>query len=180
MDKKNNLIWIDLEMTGLNPNKNKIIEIATLITDKNLNILSTGPVIAIHQSEITLKYMDKWNIKIHTKSGLINRVKKSLYGERHAEMQTLNFLKKWSLFNTSPMCGNSIHYDRHFLYKYMPKLEKYFYYRHIDVSSIREVISFWKPNILKKFIKKNNHSALQDIKSSIKELLYYRKFFINK
>jgi len=180
MDKKNNLIWIDLEMTGLNPDKNKIIEIATIITDKNLKILSMGPVIAIYQSEKILKYMDKWNTETHTKSGLIKRVKKSRYDEQYAEIKTIDFLKKWTVFNTSPMCGNSIHQDRRFLYKYMPKLEKYFYYRHIDVSTIKELILFWKPNILKRYTKKNNHSALQDIKNSIKELLYYRKYFIKK
>jgi oligoribonuclease len=180
MDKKNNLIWIDLEMTGLNPSKNKIIEIATIITDKNLKILSIGPVIAIYQSEKTLKYMDKWNTATHTKSGLIKRVQKSQYDEQYAESKTINFLKKWTVCNTSPMCGNSIHQDRRFLCEYMPQLEKYFYYRHIDVSTVKELMLFWKPNILKKYIKKNNHSASQDIKNSIKELLYYRKYFIKK
>lgn len=178
MDKKNNLIWLDLEMTGLDPNKNKIIEISTIITDKKLNILSIGPEIAIHQSPITLKNMDKWNIKTHTKNGLIKKVEKSLYNEKYAENKTINFLKKWTLYNTSPMCGNSIHQDRHFLSKYMPKLEKYFHYRNIDVSTLKEIILLWRPDIVKKYVKENNHSALQDVKSSIKELFYYRKYFL--
>lgn len=165
-------------MTGLNPKKNKIIEIATLVTNNDLKILSTGPVIAIYQSEKILKSMDIWNINIHTKSGLINRVKKSKYSEKSAELKTINFLKKWTTFNTSPMCGNSIHQDKYFLSKYMPYLKKYFHYRHIDVSTLKELIVRWKPHLASKYKKKNYHSALNDIKESIKELLYYRKNFI--
>ncbi|AAO27222.1 oligoribonuclease [Buchnera aphidicola str. Bp (Baizongia pistaciae)] len=149
-----NLIWIDLEMTGLNPNIHKIIEIATLITDKNLKILSYGPVIAIYQNNHQLSFMDPWNNKMHTKNGLITRIKNSLYTEHLAEIKTITFLKKWVPKNTSPMCGNSISTDRQFLFKYMPTLEKYFHYRQIDVSTIKELALRWKPKIYNKLKKK--------------------------
>lgn len=176
--KKSNLIWIDLEMTGLNPKKNKILEIATLVTNKNLQTIATGPEIVIHQSKKILNLMNTWNKITHTKNGLIKKVKNSLFNEKYAELKTINFLKKWTLFNTSPMCGNSIHQDRKFLIKYMPKLEKYFHYRQIDVSTLKELALRWKPNIIKKKYKNNNHKALNDIYNSISELKYYRKYFI--
>ncbi|HMI77067.1 MAG TPA: oligoribonuclease [Buchnera sp. (in: enterobacteria)] len=173
-----NLIWIDLEMTGLNPEKHKIIEIATLVTNKDLQTIATGPAITIYQSNKTLNLMNTWNKITHSKNGLINKVKKSLLNEQYAELHTINFLKKWTLPNTSPMCGNSIHQDRKFLKKYMPKLEKYFHYRHIDVSTLKELALRWKPSIVNTQYKNKCHNASNDIHHSIKELLYYRKHFI--
>lgn len=176
---KNNLIWIDLEMTGLNPKIHRIIEIATLITDINLNIISEGPVISIYQKKKYLLLMNKWNQEIHTKTGLIKRVKNSLYNEKKAELKTISFLKKWVPINSSPICGNSIAQDRRFLFQYMPILEKYFHYRHIDVSTIKELASRWNPSILKKIQKKNTHNALEDIRESVMELNVYRKNFMH-
>ncbi|WP_343192586.1 oligoribonuclease [Buchnera aphidicola (Taiwanaphis decaspermi)] len=177
MNKKN-LIWIDLEMTGINFNIDKIIEIATVITDKNLNILSKGPNLVIHQSYETLKLMNKWNQKIHSSTGLIEKIKKSKNNEKIAEIKTINFLKKWVPYNSSPMCGNTVSQDRFFLTKNMPNLEKYFHYRSIDVSSLKELAVRWKPDIFKKFFKKYKHSAMEDIMESIYELKFYRKHFI--
>ncbi|UDG79096.1 Oligoribonuclease [Candidatus Ecksteinia adelgidicola] len=173
-----NLIWIDLEMTGLNPIYNRIIEIATLITDKNLNILAEGPVIAIHQSNKQLKLMDKWNKLIHTSNGLIKRVQVSTENEHTAEIATLSFLQKWVPMGKSPICGNSIGQDRRFLFQYMPILETYFHYRSLDVSTLNELSLRWKPEILNNLKKKNTHQAMVDIYSSIDELAYYRKHFI--
>lgn len=178
MNSKNNLIWIDLEMTGLDPKKNRIIEIATIVTNSNLDILFEGPQIAIRQPEKQLLLMDKWNIKTHTRSGLISRVKSSKYNEAQAELTTINSLKKWVPSGTSPICGNNIAQDRRFLFNYMPKLEKYFHYRHLDVSTIKELVRRWDPNILSGFTKKNLHIAIEDIRESIFELKYYRKHFI--
>lgn len=175
---KNNLIWLDLEMTGLNPEIHRIIEISTLITDTNLNILSEGPVIAIHQKKSDILLMDEWNMKIHTKNGLINRVKSSQFNEYHAEIKTLNFFKKWIPRKLSPMCGNSIAQDRRFLFKYMPVLESYFHYRYIDVSTLKELVNRWNPSISKQFKKKNTHQALEDIRESIIELQFYKKHFL--
>lgn len=148
-----NLIWIDLEMTGLNPNIHRIIEMATLITDEKLNIIAKGPVIAIHQKKENMQLMNEWNKEIHMKTGLIQRVKESTYNESEAESETIFFLEKWAPIKSSPMCGNSIYQDRKFLNKYMPKLESYFHYRCIDVSTVKELISRWYPQI-KKFKKK--------------------------
>ncbi|MGP1945017.1 MAG: oligoribonuclease [Arsenophonus sp. ET-LJ4-MAG3] len=178
INNDNNLIWIDLEMTGLDPKKDRIIEIATIVTDSNLTILSEGPVIAIHQSD-KLLIMNEWNIKIHTKSGLIDRVKSSQYDEKKAELATISFLEKWLPIGVSPICGNGVAQDRRFLFKYMPELEKYFHYRYIDVSTLKELARRWKPNILSGFRKKNTHQALKDVYESIAELSYYRKYFIN-
>ncbi|QJC28591.1 oligoribonuclease [Enterobacteriaceae endosymbiont of Plateumaris consimilis] len=177
MIKNNNLIWIDLEMTGLNPNLNRIIEIAIIITDNNLNILIEGPIIAIHQLKQELDKMDSWNMNTHTKTGLINKVNKSIFNEKKAEKHILNFLKLWVYPQKSPMCGNSICQDRRFIYNYMPNLEKYFHYRNIDVSTIKELIKIWKKNTIIKFNKKNTHSAIQDIYQSLEELKFYRKNF---
>lgn len=173
----NNLIWLDLEMTGLNVQKDYILEIATLITDKNLKILAEGPEIAIFQNEKILKLMNAWNINVHTRSGLIDRVQNSKFTNQIAENKTLQFLKKWVEKNKSPICGNSVSYDRYFLLKYMPKLESYFHYRCIDVSSIKEIVKRWKPKILYNFKKNHTHKAIQDIYASIDELLYYKKYF---
>lgn len=173
---KNNLIWIDLEMTGLNVNIHCIIEIATLITDINLNILASGPVLSIYQNDAQLTLMDAWNVKTHTETGLVSRVKNSIINVQDAEKKTLIFLEKWVPPYTSPMCGNSIGFDRNFLKKYMPRLEKYFHYRNIDVSSLKELAMRWKPEIVFNFKKK--HNALEDIHASISELLHYKKYFL--
>jgi len=173
-----NLIWIDLEMTGLDPDNDLIIEIATIITDKDLNILAEGPVLAIHQQDKAMAAMDDWNQKHHGQSGLIERVKNSTITDAEAEQQTLGFLKQWVPNNKSPMCGNSICQDRRFLYRYMPKLEAYFHYRNLDVSTLKELATRWAPDLQKGFIKKTKHQALDDVIDSIDELKFYRENFI--
>ena len=172
------LIWIDLEMTGLEPDSDLIIEIATVVTDKDLNILAQGPVLAVHQSDAALSAMDDWNQKHHGQSGLIDRVKASTINEVEAEWSTIEFLKQWVPENTSPICGNSIGQDRRFLYRYMPKLEAYFHYRNIDVSTLKELASRWAPQVKNGFNKESTHQALDDIIESIEELRYYREHFI--
>ncbi len=172
------LIWIDLEMTGLNPDSDLIIEIATIVTDKDLNILAQGPVLAVHQSDATLAAMDEWNQHHHGQSGLIERVKASTIDTAEAERQTIEFLKQWVPENTSPICGNSIGQDRRFLYRYMPKLEAYFHYRNIDVSTVKELAARWAPEVKEGFKKESSHQALDDIIESIEELRYYREHFI--
>jgi len=173
-----NLIWIDLEMTGLNPDTDLIIEIATVVTDKDLNILAQGPVIAVNQTDDALAAMDDWNQKHHGQSGLIDRVKASTINDAEAERLTIEFLKDWVPENTSPICGNSIGQDRRFLYRYMPKLEAYFHYRNIDVSTLKELAARWAPQIKDGFKKESSHQALDDIIESIEELRYYREHFI--
>jgi oligoribonuclease len=171
----NNLIWIDLEMTGLEPEVDVVIEIATLVTDSELNILAQGPVIAIHQSDETLAKMDDWNQKHHGQSGLIDRVKASQFTEADAVAQTIKFLEQHVPKGASPMCGNSIGQDRRFLNKYMLELEEYFHYRNVDVSTIKELVKRWSPETMKGFTKQGTHQALQDIQESIAELQFYRK-----
>ncbi|QCI26964.1 oligoribonuclease [Buchnera aphidicola (Thelaxes californica)] len=177
MNQKN-LIWLDLEMTGLDPNINKIIEIATVITDHQLNILDIGPIMAIYQNHTILNKMDPWNITTHTQTGLIKKVKNSTINEYQAEKKTIEFLTKWVKPQCSPLCGNTINQDRNFLKKYMPKLESYFHYRNIDVSTLKELAKRWKLEITHNIKKKKTHSALSDIYDSIEELLFYKKFFI--
>ena len=172
------LIWIDLEMTGLNPDSDLIIEIATVVSDKDLNILAQGPVLAVHQSDKALAAMDDWNQKHHGGSGLIDRVKASTINDAEAERLTIEFLKLWVPENTSPICGNSIGQDRRFLVRYMPKLEAYFHYRNIDVSTLKELAARWAPEVKNGFNKESTHQALDDIIESIEELRYYREHFI--
>jgi oligoribonuclease len=172
------LIWIDLEMTGLNPDTDLIIEIATIVTDKNLNIVAQGPVLALHQSDEALAAMDEWNQTHHGQSGLIDRVKASTINNAEAERLTIEFLKHWVPENSSPICGNSIGQDRRFLYRYMPKLEAYFHYRSIDVSTLKELAVRWAPEVKDGFNKESTHQALDDIIESIEELRYYREHFI--
>ena len=179
MNKKTNLIWIDLEMTGLVPEKDIIIEIATVVTDAHLNVLAEGPSLAIHQDNKHLDSMDEWNTRQHTKSGLVQRVKESEISVNAAEKQTLDFVMKYVDPGTSPMCGNSICQDRRFLYNYMPKLEKFFHYRHIDVSTLKELAVRWKPDIVSTSFKQSKHLALSDIYDSINELKHYREYFID-
>ncbi len=172
----NNLIWIDLEMTGLDTDNDYIIEIATIVTDSELNILAEGPVIAVHQSEETLDAMDEWNTRQHNKSGLVKRVLESPYSATDAETMTLEFLGKFVPEKVSPMCGNSICQDRRFLHRLMPQMEQYFHYRNLDVSSIKEIVTRWysdKP----KFDKHSEHLAMQDIRDSIDELKFYREHY---
>ena len=178
-DKRNNLIWIDLEMTGLSPENDRIIEIATIVTDAQLNVLAEGPVLAVHQSDDLLDGMDEWNTEHHNNSGLVARVKESRISEMQAQAQTLDFLKEHVEAGMSPMCGNSICQDRRFLANYMPELEAFFHYRNLDVSTLKELARRWKPEILPGFKKDNKHLALDDIRESIAELQYYREHFID-
>jgi len=173
-----NLIWIDLEMTGLQVSNDRIIEIATIITDNQLNILAEGPVLAIHQSARRLAAMDEWNTRQHNSSGLVARVSQSRISEAMAEQQTLDFVKQYVAQGKSPMCGNSICQDRRFLHRYMPNLCAYFHYRHLDVSTLKELCRRWKPELAKQYTKESQHLALQDIKDSIDELKFYREHFI--
>ena len=179
MNKDTNLIWIDLEMTGLIPEKDVIIEIATVVTDADLNVLAEGPSIAIHQSGEFLAGMDEWNTEHHTNSGLVKRVKESDVSTKQAEIQTLKFLQQHVNPGASPMCGNSICQDRRFLYNYMPELEKFFHYRHIDVTSLKELVARWKPEVAMQYSKESAHLALSDVYDSIDELKHYRSVFIN-
>jgi len=170
-----NLIWIDLEMTGLDPDNDVIIEIATVVTDKDLNLLADGPVIAVHQPDSRLAAMDAWNTRQHGQSGLTERVRASCIEIAEAERQTLAFLQQWLEPGTSPMCGNSICQDRRFLARQMPALERFFHYRNLDVSSFKEVARRWRPEILGGFRKQSSHLAMDDIRDSIAELAYYRE-----
>ena len=175
-----NLVWIDLEMTGLYPDTDRIIEIAVVVTDANLTQRVEGPVFAVHQTDAALDAMDAWNKGTHGKSGLIDRVKASATDEASAEAQVTEFLKRYVPKSTSPMCGNSICQDRRFLANYMPKLESFFHYRNLDVSTLKELAKRWKPEILAGFKKAQAHTALADIHESIDELAYYREHFLIK
>ena len=175
---KKNLIWIDLEMTGLDTNNDAIIEIATIVTDSELTVLAEGPIIAIHQSDDKLKGMDEWNTKQHGKSGLTERVRESNITVEEAEQETLNFLKDYVPAGVSPMCGNSICQDRRFMARLMPELEAYFHYRNLDVSSLKELAVRWAPKVAKGYKKRSSHLAMDDVKDSIRELQHYREHFI--
>lgn len=172
------LVWIDLEMTGLDPNKERIIEVATLITDADLNVVAEGPVIAVKQPDSQLAQMDEWNQKTHGESGLVARVKASTVSTAEAEQQTLDFLRHYVVSGSSPMCGNSIHQDRRFLEREMPALLNFFHYRNLDVSTLKEVAKRWNPGALAGFSKRNVHLAMDDIKESIAELAHYRSTFL--
>lgn len=173
----NALVWIDLEMSGLNTDTDKIIEIATIITDSQLEVIAQGPVLAVHQSDTVLNNMDEWNTRTHGGSGLTQRVRESTLSEADAERLTLDFIQQYVAKNKSPLCGSSICQDRRFLARGMPQLEAYLHYRNLDVSSIKELVRRWKPEICAGFEKKNTHKALDDILESIAELKYYREHF---
>jgi oligoribonuclease len=174
----NNLVWLDLEMTGLDPSGDRIIEIATLITDSDLNVVAEGPVIAIAQSEAALAAMDEWNRTHHGQSGLLERVRSSDYDEERAERETLAFLERHLGAGKSPLCGNSVCQDRRFLAGSMPRLEAFFHYRNLDVSSLKILAQRWAPDVAESFRKKSEHRALEDIKESIAELRHYREHLL--
>ena len=170
-----NLVWVDMEMTGLEPEHDKVLEIAILVTDKDLNLLAEGPVLAIHQDDAVLAGMDDWCTRTHTASGLVARVRASQYDEASAVAECLAFLQQWVPERSSPMCGNSIGQDRRFMARHMPQLERYFHYRNVDVSTIKELVRRWKPEVLEGFSKQGTHQALDDIRESIAELQFYRR-----
>jgi oligoribonuclease len=180
MNTDENLIWIDLEMTGLKPDEDLIIELATVVTDKDLNVLADGPVFAVHQSEAVLARMDDWNQRQHGGSGLLARVRASAVTEARAERETISFLATHIKAGASPMCGNSICQDRRFLARYMPQLERYFHYRNLDVSTLKELARRWQPAVAAGYAKQSAHQALADIYESIGELRYYREHLFVK
>ncbi len=173
-----NLVWVDMEMTGLDPDKDRVIEVAAIVTDANLNVLAEGPVFAIHQSDEVLNGMDAWNKGTHGRSGLIERVKASTVTEAQAEAEMIEFLRKYVPSGKSPMCGNSICQDRRFMARHMPTLEAFFHYRNVDVSTLKELCRRWKPELIAGFKKHQLHTALADIRESVEELKYYREHFI--
>ncbi len=175
---QNALIWVDMEMTGLDPERERVIEIAVVVTDANLEIVGEGPVLVIHQADSVLDAMDSWNKGTHGKSGLIDKVKASTLTEAEAEARLVDFLKPLVPAGVSPMCGNSVHQDRRFMLPYLPKLEAYFHYRNLDVSTLKELARRWKPAILAGLTKHGKHEALADIHESIAELKYYREHFL--
>jgi oligoribonuclease len=177
MDKRQHLIWIDLEMTGLSPETDRIIEIATIVTNTDLQVIAEGPVMAIHQNKTVMDGMDDWNQRHHGANGLIERVRYSPHDESSAETITINFLAQYSEPRFSPMCGNSICQDRRFLARYMPNLEAFFHYRNLDVSTIKELARRWRPDLMDALKKESSHKALDDIRESIKELQHYREHF---
>ena len=179
MQDPKNLVWVDMEMTGLDPEADAVIEIATIVTDSELNTLAEGPVIAIHQSEERLDAMDEWNTTHHTRSGLVARVRESRYGEAEATAETLAFLQHWVPAGASPMCGNTICQDRRFMARHMPQLEAWFHYRNLDVSTLNILKQRWRPELEAGFTKTGTHLALDDIRESINEMRYYREHFLN-
>lgn len=177
MKRDSNLIWVDMEMTGLVPEQHRVIEIATIVTDSELNELAVGPVIAIKQSDVELNAMDEWNTRHHTQSGLVERVRASNYDEQRASDETLAFLADWVPEGASPMCGNSICQDRRFMARHLPQLQAYFHYRNLDVSTLKILAQRWRPD-LPGLGKKTEHLALADIRESVEELRYYREHFL--
>lgn len=175
---QNNLVWLDMEMTGLYPERDRIIEIAIVVTDTHLNAIAEAPVLVVHQADSVLEGMDDWNKSTHARSGLIPKVKASTLAEAEAEQQCLDFLVQHVPTRTSPMCGNSICQDRRFLARFMPRLEAYFHYRNLDVSTLKELVKRWKPDLAKGLTKHGKHEALADIYESIEELRYYREYFL--
>ena len=173
------LVWVDMEMTGLHPDIDRIIEVAMIVTDSELNVLAEGPVLAIHQPDAVLEAMDKWNQSTHGKSGLIDRVKASTITEAAAQRMLLDFMRVWVPAGKTPMCGNSIGQDRRFMARYMPELEEYFLYRNLDVSTLKELAKRWAPGVYKSFKKRGAHTALADIQESIDELRHYRQYLFN-
>jgi len=178
MSRDTRLIWIDLEMTGLDPVRERIIEMAIIITDADLNTLAESPVLVVSQPDSILDAMDQWNTKQHGGSGLVDRVKASSLSEAEAERQMLKFLREHTDAGTSPMCGNSVHQDRRFLNRYMPALEDHFHYRNLDVSTLKELVRRWRPDLMAGLTKKGTHLALDDIRDSIDEMRYYREHFL--
>lgn len=178
VNKDQRLVWLDLEMTGLDPEKERIIEAAVVVTEADLTLVAEGPVMVIHQSTEILDAMDKWNTSTHGKSGLTDKVKASTINEEEAETELLAFLTKHVSPGKSPLCGNTVGQDRRFLVKYMPRLEAFFHYRNLDVSTLKELAQRWKPEVYKSFVKKSRHEALADIYESIDELKHYREHFI--
>ncbi len=179
MQNAKNLIWVDLEMTGLEPDSDVVIEIATIVTDSDLNTLAEGPVIALHQSDARLDGMDEWNTTHHNSSGLVARVKASQHNEQSATQETIDFLQQWVPAGASPMCGNTICQDRRFMARHMPQLEAFFHYRNLDVSTLKILMQLWRPELASGFRKSATHLALDDIRESIEEMRYYREHFIN-
>ncbi|MFT6288630.1 MAG: oligoribonuclease [Halieaceae bacterium] len=178
MQNASNLVWVDLEMTGLVPDRDVVIEMATIVTDSDLNTLAEGPVIAIHQVDSILDNMDEWNTTHHNGSGLVERVKSSTYDESTAARETIAFLDEWVPRDTSPMCGNTIGQDRRFMAKHLPDLEVWFHYRNLDVSTLKILMQRWRPDLEAGFSKSATHQALDDIRESIEELRYYRQHFL--
>ena len=174
----NNLIWIDMEMSGLNPDTDKVLEVAIVVTDTHLNIVAEAPVLVLHQADAVLDVMDKWNKEVHAKSGLIERVKTSSLSEGDVECRMVEFLQQFVPPGVSPMCGNSVHQDRRFMVPHLPRLEAYFHYRNLDVSTLKELVKRWKPELAPGFTKHGKHEALADIHESIEELKYYREHFL--
>ncbi len=175
---QNNLIWLDMEMTGLNPETDRIIEVAMIATDSQLNVLGQSPVLVIHQPDSVLDAMDDWNKNTHGKSGLIAKVKASTLTAAEAEATLLAFMAEYVPARTSPMCGNTIHQDRRFMVRWMPQLEEYFHYRNLDVSTLKELCKRWRPEVARGVVKRGKHEALADIEESIEELKYYREHFL--
>ncbi len=179
MDYSENLVWMDLEMSGLDPESDRILEIATIITDSSLNIIAEGPVVYVHQDQALIDGMDEWNTEHHSASGLIDLIQREGISEAEAQQLTLTFISSHVEAGRSPLCGNSIAQDRRFLVKYMPELEQYLHYRNLDVSTVKELCMRWRPDVFKAISKRGSHRALDDIRESIAELGYYRDHFFN-